>query len=131
MQASFKQEIVNDTAKLMMHRLIARLLVRDPLLLERARVSLGPNVGPFSRSILCRGMGRAASPLTAAASLLLTSCNQHMRRLRLSSPFVTAEGVDFRDRKLRLRIRRAAKRIVARIARRAGGHNQDTRPRAA
>ena len=41
MQASsLNQETVNDTAKLMMHRLIARLLVRDPLLLDRARVSL-------------------------------------------------------------------------------------------
>ena len=56
MQASsLNQEIVNDTAKLMMHRLIARLLVRDPLLLDRARVSLDQmsvlfQIDPLSRS---------------------------------------------------------------------------------
>jgi hypothetical protein len=43
-----------------------------------------------------------------------------MTRLRLSSPFTTAEGVDFTDQTLRRRIRRAAKRILARGSRRAG-----------
>jgi hypothetical protein len=31
---------VNDTAKLMIHRLIARAIGRDPSLLDRAKVSL-------------------------------------------------------------------------------------------
>lgn len=37
-----------------------------------------------------------------------------MKRLRLSSPFVIAEGADFTDPNLRRRIRRAAERIVER-----------------
>jgi hypothetical protein len=40
MHAPLNQETVNDTAKLIMHRLIARLLARDPLLVDRAKVSL-------------------------------------------------------------------------------------------
>ena len=35
------RETVNDTAKLIMHRLIARELARDSTLVERARVQLG------------------------------------------------------------------------------------------
>jgi hypothetical protein len=62
---------------------------------------------------------------------LLTSRNQDMKRLRLSSPFVTAEGVDFRDQTLRRRIRRAAKRIVTRASRPADGDTQGIRPMAA
>jgi transposase-like protein len=34
------QEQVNDTAKLMMHRLIARAIGRDPSLIDRAKISL-------------------------------------------------------------------------------------------
>ena len=34
------RESVNDTAKLIMHRLIARELLRDPSLVERARAVL-------------------------------------------------------------------------------------------
>lgn len=37
-----------------------------------------------------------------------------MTRLRLSSPFMLAEGVDFEDDILRRRIWRAAKRIAVR-----------------
>jgi hypothetical protein len=43
-----------------------------------------------------------------------------MVRLRSSSPFVLAEGVDFTDYDLRLRIQRAARRVVERgLARRS------------
>ncbi len=42
MYAPLNQEMVNDTAKLIMHRLIARLLVRDPLLIDRAIFRIGP-----------------------------------------------------------------------------------------
>src|SRR5689334_22936430 len=40
MTSQVNKERVNDTAKLVMHRLIARELGRDPSLVERARVSL-------------------------------------------------------------------------------------------
>jgi hypothetical protein len=43
-----------------------------------------------------------------------------MVRLRLSSPFLLASGVDFTDYEFRLRIRRAARRVVDRGLARAG-----------
>ena len=130
MQASsLNQETVNDTAKLMMHRLIARLLVRDPLLLDRARVSLDQMSVLFPDRSFVVELEELLRLPPRQLRVLLTSRNQHMRRLRLSSPFLTA--VDFRDQNLRRRIRRAAKRIVARAARRVGGHNQAIQPRAA
>jgi len=128
MCAPLNQEIVNDTAKLIMHRLIARLLVRDPLLVDRAKVSLTKILVHFpDRSFVAEWEELLRLP-TWELRALLTSRNQHMKRLRLSSPFVTAEGVDFGDQALRRRIRRAAKRIVVRASRPAGGHSQGMRP---
>jgi hypothetical protein len=40
MSVELNQEHVNDTAKLMIHRLIARAISRDPSLVEKAKVSL-------------------------------------------------------------------------------------------
>ncbi len=124
------QEIVNDTAKLIMHRLIARLLVRDPLLVDRAKVSLTKISIRFPDRSFVVDWEKLLRLPTSELRALLTSRNQDMKRLRLSSPFVTAEGVDFGDQTLRRRIRRAAKRIVARASRPADGGNQG-RPMAA
>jgi hypothetical protein len=115
------QEIVNDTAKLIMHRLIARLLVRDPLLVDRAKVSLTKISMRFPDRSFVVDWEKLLRLPTSELRALLTSRNQDMKRLRLSSPFVTAEGVDFGDQTLRRRIRRAAKRIVARASRPDGG----------
>ena len=131
MYAPLNQEIVNDTAKLIMHRLIARSLVRDPLLVDRAKVSLAKISVHFpDRSFVAEWEELLRLP-TWELRALLTSRNPNMKRLRLSSPFVTAEGVDFRDQALRRRIRRAAKRIVARASRPADGHSHGIRPMAA
>ncbi len=43
---------------------------------------------------------------------LLASRSERMTRLRLSSPFILAEGIDFSDTALRRRIWRAAKRVA-------------------
>jgi hypothetical protein len=48
-----------------------------------------------------------------------------MTRLRLSSPFVLADGIDFEDEALRRRIWRAAKRIALRST--ANGHTNALR----
>ena len=125
------QEIVNDTAKLIMHRLIARLLVRDPLLVDRAKVSLTKISIHFPDRSFVADWERLLRLPKSELRALLTSRNQDMKRLRLSSPFVTAEGVDFRDQTLRRRIRRAAKRIVTRASRPADGDTQGIRPMAA
>ena len=47
MSGQINRERVNDTAKLMMHRLIARMIGRDPTLVERARISLGRSAEHF------------------------------------------------------------------------------------
>ena len=40
MDGTPNQETINDTAKLIMDRLIARLLAHDPTLIDRAKASL-------------------------------------------------------------------------------------------
>src|SRR5215467_8758156 len=97
MSTSLHQEAVNDTAKLFMHRLIARRHVRDPLLLERARASLTEMVRHFpDRAFVAEWDALLRLPISRLRTVL-TRRDQHMKRLRLSSPFFTAEGVDFTD----------------------------------
>jgi hypothetical protein len=125
------QEVINDTTKLIMHRLIARLLVRDPLLVDRAKVSLFKMSAHFpDRSFVADWEELLRLPAWKLRKLL-TSRDEHMKRLRLSSPFVTAEGVDFTDENFRRRIRRAAKRIVAQASRPGSRDNPSMRSRAA
>jgi hypothetical protein len=108
------QETVNDTMKLLMHRLIARALARDPALVERARHSLASTARRFpERTFVAEWESLLRLPACTLRNLLI-SRDQHMRRLRLSSPFVIAQGVDFTDQALRHRIIRAAKRIATR-----------------
>jgi hypothetical protein len=116
MHTKLNQESINDTAKLIMHRLIARMLVRDHSLIDRAKVSLAQISVRFpNRSFVVEWEELLCLP-AQQLRMKLTSGNEEMKRLRLSSPFVTAEGVDFSNQTLRRRIRRAAKRIVARAS---------------
>ena len=108
MYAPLNQEIVNDTAKLIMHRLIARALVRDPSLVDRARVSLARISARFPDRSFVADWERLLRLSTRELRALLISRDQNMKRLRLSSPFVTAEGVDFGNPILRRRIVRGA-----------------------
>jgi hypothetical protein len=122
MDTPLNQETVNDTAKLIMHRLIARSLARDPMLVDRAKVSLARSSLRFpDRSFIADWEELLRLP-TRELRALLTSRDQNM------SPFTTAEGVDFTDQTLRRRIRRAAKRIVARGSRWEDGLAQGIRP---
>ena len=111
---TINQETINDTAKLIIHRLIARLLVRDRVLIDWAKVSLAQMSVRFPNRPFVADWEELLCLPTQRLRTLLTSRNEEMKRLRLSSPFVTAEGVDFTNQTLRRRIRRAAKRIVAR-----------------
>jgi hypothetical protein len=131
MYLPLNQETVNDTAKLIMHRLIARLLVREPLLVDQAKVSLTKMSAHFPDRSFISDWEKLLRLPTRELRALLTSRSEDMKRLRLSSPFVTAEGVDFTDHTLRRRIRRAAKRIAARASRPAGRDSQGTQPMAA
>jgi hypothetical protein len=115
MSGLVNQEHINDTAKLIMHRLIARKIGRDPSLVQKARDAL-------VRSSRCRGEGYSfvqdwsdilALPTTKIRHLL-TSRDENMIRLRLSSPFVLTEGIDLTDEALRRRIWRDAKQLASR-----------------
>jgi hypothetical protein len=106
------RETINDTAKLIMHRLIAR----DPTLIEKARIQLGKMAVRFpDRSFVHDWEAVLQRPASEIAAVL-TGRNQEARRLRLSSPFILADGIDFKDEPLRRRIGQAAKRIAARTA---------------
>jgi hypothetical protein len=108
------QETVNDAAKLMMHRLVARSLGRDPSLVERARIAQAKIAERFADRPFVREWDQLLTLPAAELRAKLVSRDSDMVRLRISSPFVLAEGVDFTDYDLRLRIRRAARRVAER-----------------
>ncbi|MDH2405304.1 hypothetical protein QCM77_36245 [Bradyrhizobium sp. SSUT18] len=111
------QEQVNDTAKLMIHRLIARAIGRDPSLINRAKISLDRSVCQHYEGYSF--VGEWSDLLRLPASTVrrrLTGRHQEMTRLRLSSPFVVADGIDFSDVALRRRIWQAAKRLAVKSA---------------
>jgi hypothetical protein len=116
MSVRVNQEYVNDTAKLMMHRLIARQIGRDPSLVEKAKVSLARSAQHYEGYSFVREWSDVLSSPPSTVRRLLTSRDGVMTRLRLSSPFVLAEGIDFGDDALRRRIWKAAKRIAERSA---------------
>jgi hypothetical protein len=131
MYPQLNQELVNDAAKLIMHRLIARSLARDPALVNRARMSLADISIRFAERSFIEDWEELLRLPTPELRTLLTSRSQEMKRLRLSSPFFTAEGVDFSDEMLRRRIRRAARRVAARASRSNAERSQGIQPTAA
>jgi hypothetical protein len=112
--AQFNKERVNDTAKLMMHRLIAREIGRDPSLVKKARVSLDRAAERFKDYSFVQNWNDVLDLPVPRVRQLLTSSDEEMTRLRLSSPFVVADGIDSEDEALRRRIWRAAKRVAVR-----------------
>jgi hypothetical protein len=112
MSVEFNQEYVNDTAKLIMHRLIARAISRDPSLVEKAKVSLERSSQHFEDYSFVREWSELLDYPLSEIRGLLASRSERMTRLRLSSPFILAEGIDFGNAALRRRIWRAAKRVA-------------------
>jgi hypothetical protein len=112
MSVKLNQEYVNDTAKLIMHRLIARAISRDPSLVEKAKVSLERRSQHFEGYAFVREWSELLDQPPSEIRRLLASRSEKMTRLRLSSPFILAEGIDFGNTALRRRIWRAAKRIA-------------------
>jgi hypothetical protein len=106
------QEQVNDNAKLMIHRLIAREIGRDPSLIERAKISLDRSASRHEGYSFIREWSDLLHLPPSSVRRRLTSRDEEMTRLRLSSPFVIAGGIDFSDVALRRRIWRAAKRLA-------------------
>lgn len=114
MNTPLNQEVVNDTSKLIMHRLVARMLAADPSLVAHAKASLSKTATRFPGCLFIADWENLLGLPTPQLRRLLTSRSPEMKRLRLSSPFVTAQGVDFTDEAFRRRIRRAARRIAGR-----------------
>lgn len=108
------KERVNDTAKLMMHRLISRELGRNPSLVDRARDVLGRSPEHGRTPSFVHDWIQLLKLPVPEIRHRLASRDESMARLRLSSPFVLADGIDFEDEALRRRIWRAAKRIANR-----------------
>jgi hypothetical protein len=114
MDVSINQETVNDAAKLMMHRLISRKIVRDPSLVERAKLSHAQSAQRYAgRPFVQEWDDLLKLPSTKLRARLI-SRDSDMVRLRLSSPFLLVAGVEFTDYDFRRRIRRAARRVVQR-----------------
>jgi hypothetical protein len=111
MSNQVNKERVNDTAKLIMHRLIARELGRDPSLVERAKDSLSRTSEHYEGYSFVLEWSELLEMSVPEVRLRLTSRDEDMTRLRLSSPFVLV--VDLKDEALRRRIWKAAKRIAA------------------
>ena len=105
-------ERVNDTAKLMMHRLIAREIGRDPSLIERAKEAHARHSQRHSGHSFVQEWTDILDRPAIEIRHLLTSRNENMTRLRSSSPFVLADGIDLTDETLRRRIWRAARHIA-------------------
>jgi hypothetical protein len=114
MDVVVNQEMVNDAAKLMMHRLVSRNVSRDPSLVERAKVQHARTAQRYKGRPFVQEWDELLKLPCAVLRARLTSRDSEMVRLRLSSPFFLAAGIDFTDYELRRRIRRAARRVVER-----------------
>jgi hypothetical protein len=91
------QRVVGDTAKLIMHRLIVRQMRRDPTLVEKAKVAHARQAEQFADWPFVREWEDPLSLPPAELTSKLVSRDREMVRLRNSSPFYLAEGVDFGD----------------------------------
>jgi hypothetical protein len=111
MADGLNEGVVGDTAKLMMHRLIVRMLRRDPSLVEKAKAAHARQADHFvDWPFVGEWRALLALPPRELASKL-TSRDREMVKLRNFSPFYLAEGVHFGDYDTRVRLRRAARRM--------------------
>ena len=99
------RESVNDRAKLILHRLVARRLRVNPSLLDEARTRLQSLEEPTPDyvTLWARVLDRPAEDVAK----LIGSRSEHMKHLRVSSPFCLPEMFD--DETWRRRVWRKAK----------------------
>lgn len=107
------RETINDAAKLIMHRLIAWHLARNPAILERARIANASAAEKFKDYPFVGEWDEILNLPPSVIRAKLASRSPAMTQLRSASPFVNA-GIGLTDYNRRIRIGRAAKRIVAR-----------------
>jgi hypothetical protein len=101
MNPEVNRGVVGDTAKLIQHRLIAREIRRDPNLVERAKIEHARQADQFAGWPFVSEWDELLSLPPAELASKLISRDREMVRLRNSSPFYLAEGVDFGDYNVR------------------------------
>jgi hypothetical protein len=102
---------VNNRAKLIMHRLVARQLRRDPRILEAARAVLDRRAAEGRDAGYAEQWGHLLDLGYVPLAGLLWCRSEVMDLLRSCSPFAIAAGIDFTDMNLRTRIWRKARLI--------------------
>src|ERR1700741_508113 len=104
MSTEVNQGVIGDTAKLIMHRLIARQIRRDPALVEKAKIAHARQANQFAGWSFVREWAELLLLPPDEPTSKLISRDREMVQLRNSSPFYLAEGVDFADYNMRIRI---------------------------
>lgn len=104
-------ELVNDRAKLLYHRLVARRLRRDPGLVLRARDVIADS---SFRAVEAAAWHSLLSGSLPALMRVLTGRSAEATRLRLNSPFPFVDELKIEKEELRRRLWRAARRGFAR-----------------
>ena len=104
-KTTVNRESVNDRAKLILHRLVARSLRANPALLDEARARLHSLAGPAPDYVIqwARVLDRPAEDVAD----LIGSRSEHMTHLRVSSPLRLPEMFD--DETWRRRVWQKAK----------------------
>ena len=104
-KVSVNRESINDRAKLILHRLVARRLRTNPSLLDEARARLRSLESPVPDYVIewARVLERPAEEVAK----LIGSRSEPMTHLRVSSPFRLPEGFD--DETWRRRVWKKAK----------------------
>jgi hypothetical protein len=107
-------ELVNDRAKLLYHRLVARRLRHRPSLVARAKdVVSKPPFADSGRQIIEEWRRLLNGPAPSLIDALIGR-SAESRRLRLNSPFPFVDELKIDDEELRRRLWRVAKRAFAR-----------------
>jgi hypothetical protein len=114
MRDELNEGTVGDTAKLMMHRLIVRKLRYDPSLMQKAKDAHARQADQFEGWSFVKEWEELLALPVEEFAVKLISRDSEMVRLRNSSPLYLIVGVDFGDYQARLRLRRAARRVIKR-----------------
>ena len=105
LKPTVNRESINDRAKLILHRLVARRLRANPALLDDARTRLQLLEGP-APDYVAQWVNVLERPAEDVANLI-GSRSEQMTHLRVSSPFRMPEGFD--DETWRRRVWKKAK----------------------
>lgn len=111
-------ESVNDRAKLLTHRIIARQMTTDPYLIPRARQVISEWRSQGQHYSFLDNWDRLTHSRRPPLRRLITSRSEGMTRLRTSSSLGLASSLFVNDEPLRRRIRRKPKSCLLLAAKR-------------